>query len=130
MRDRSGGYLHLFLLHCLEMLSASTKRLGRHIVPALVRRQYATAPQSFHVFDRNVKRMQKDRAASNVEESRVVDYLKDEIAARVADRLLVTFSFFFFFFFFFSIAFLFDEGISRTEIRNVNNRISSVISIL
>ncbi|KAG2228479.1 hypothetical protein INT48_003846, partial [Thamnidium elegans] len=28
------------------------------------------------------------RAASNVEESRTVDYLKDEIAARVADRLL------------------------------------------
>ncbi|KAI8640300.1 S-adenosyl-L-methionine-dependent methyltransferase, partial [Parasitella parasitica] len=51
-------------------------------------RYYATTPQAFHVFNRDAKRLQKDRAAMNVEESRTVDYLKDEIAARVADRLL------------------------------------------
>lgn len=56
---------------------------------SIARRQYSAAPQAFQVFDRKVKCMQKDRAASNVEESRTVDYLKDEIAARVADRLLV-----------------------------------------
>lgn len=56
---------------------------------SIARRHYSTAPQAFQVFDRKVKCMQKDRAASNVEESRTVDYLKDEIAARVADRLLV-----------------------------------------
>lgn len=56
----------------------------------IIRRQYVATPQAFHVFNRDVKRMQKDRAALNVEESRTVDYLKDEIAARVADRLLVT----------------------------------------
>lgn len=55
----------------------------------IARRHYAAAPQAFQVFDRKVKCLQKDRAASNVEESRTVDYLKDEIAARVADRLLV-----------------------------------------
>lgn len=54
------------------------------------RRHYVATPNAFHVFDRNVKLLQKDRAASNVEQSRTVDYLKDEIAARVADRLLVT----------------------------------------
>ncbi|CAO3641636.1 unnamed protein product [Mucor hiemalis] len=54
----------------------------------IARRHYAAAPQAFQVFDRKVKCLQKDRAASNVEESRTVDYLKDEIAARVADRLL------------------------------------------
>lgn len=53
------------------------------------RRHYVTTPQAFQVFDRNVKLLQKERAASDVEQSRTVDYLKDEIAARVADRLLV-----------------------------------------
>ncbi|OBZ89759.1 NADH dehydrogenase [ubiquinone] 1 alpha subcomplex assembly factor 5 [Choanephora cucurbitarum] len=55
------------------------------------KRFYASAtstPQPFQVFDRHVKLLQKDRAASDVEQSRTVDYLKDEIAARVADRLL------------------------------------------
>ncbi|KAG2201611.1 hypothetical protein INT46_008790 [Mucor plumbeus] len=51
-------------------------------------RNYATTPQAFHVFNREAKKLQKDRAAMNAEESRTVDYLKDEIAARVADRLL------------------------------------------
>lgn len=55
----------------------------------ILKRSYTTAPQSFQVFDRYAKRLQKDRAASNAEESRTVDYLKDEIAARVADRFLV-----------------------------------------
>ncbi|ORY99569.1 S-adenosyl-L-methionine-dependent methyltransferase [Absidia repens] len=48
----------------------------------------SSSPLAFQVFDRNVKKMQKDRAASDKEESRVVDYLKDEVAARVSDRLL------------------------------------------
>ncbi|KAI9033628.1 S-adenosyl-L-methionine-dependent methyltransferase [Phycomyces nitens] len=54
-------------------------------------RAYATVPPgapAFQVFDRHVKQMQKDRAAMSVESSREVDYIKDEVAARVADRLL------------------------------------------
>ncbi|KAI9300855.1 S-adenosyl-L-methionine-dependent methyltransferase, partial [Cunninghamella echinulata] len=43
---------------------------------------------AFQVFDREAKKKQKDRAAYNKEQSRLVDYLKDEVAARVADRLL------------------------------------------
>ncbi|KAF7721703.1 hypothetical protein EC973_004292 [Apophysomyces ossiformis] len=63
----------------------------------LPRRFYASVPTNsptgsggtaFQVFNREVKRRQKERAALDVEKSRVVDYLKDEIAARVADRLL------------------------------------------
>jgi hypothetical protein len=66
--------------------------IQRSALPKQFVRCYATTPQAFHVFDRDVKRMQKDRAAFNVEHSRTVDYLKDEIAARVADRLLVNFT--------------------------------------
>lgn len=58
------------------------------------RRMYATASSSqtapiFQVFNRDAKRRQKDRAAMDVESSRTVDYLRDEVAARVADRLAV-----------------------------------------
>lgn len=41
------------------------------------------------VFNRQTKHLQKDRAARNVEESRKVDYLKDEVAMRLCERLLV-----------------------------------------
>lgn len=76
-----------------------TKTLPR-VASTVPSRNYAIIPPStpapeaagFQVFHREAKRKQKDRAAINVEESRVVDYLKDEIAARVADRLLVQFN--------------------------------------
>ncbi|KAJ1862989.1 hypothetical protein LPJ73_000628 [Coemansia sp. RSA 2703] len=42
----------------------------------------------FEVFDRRAKRMQRDRAAARAADSREVDYLRDEVARRVADRLL------------------------------------------
>ena len=41
------------------------------------------------VFNRKAKHLQKDRAALNVDESRKVDYLKDEVAMRLCERLLV-----------------------------------------
>lgn len=47
-----------------------------------------TVPSSFQVFNRETKRLQKERAASNAEGSRQVDYVKDEVAFRVVDRLL------------------------------------------
>ncbi|CAI7571364.1 unnamed protein product [Penicillium pancosmium] len=40
------------------------------------------------VFNRKTKHLQKERAAQNVEESRKVDYLKDEVARRLCERLL------------------------------------------
>ena len=44
---------------------------------------------TMEVFNRQTKHLQKDRAARNVEESRKVDYLKDEVAMRLCERLLV-----------------------------------------
>ncbi|KKK12275.1 hypothetical protein P175DRAFT_0508641 [Aspergillus ochraceoroseus IBT 24754] len=40
------------------------------------------------IFNRKTKHLQKDRAARNVEESRKVDYIKDEVAMRLCERLL------------------------------------------
>lgn len=56
------------------------------------RRSYALqAPgaPAFEVFNRKTKWLQKERAASNVEGSRQADYLKDEVAMRLCERLLV-----------------------------------------
>ncbi|KAL7951063.1 S-adenosyl-L-methionine-dependent methyltransferase [Trichoderma barbatum] len=60
--------------------------------------QFATAPRRFYavasgatrfqVFDRRAKWLQKERAASNPDESRLADYLKDEVAIRLTERLL------------------------------------------
>lgn len=50
--------------------------------------QAAGAPR-FQVFNRRTKWLQKERAASNPEESRQADYLKDEVAIRLSERLLV-----------------------------------------
>lgn len=50
--------------------------------------QAAGAPR-FQVFNRRAKWLQKERAASNPEESRQADYLKDEVAMRLSERLLV-----------------------------------------
>jgi len=57
------------------------------------RRWYAfQAPggPAFQVFNPRTKWLQKERLAANVEQSRQADYLKDEIASRVCERLLVS----------------------------------------
>ncbi|RMZ86605.1 hypothetical protein DV736_g6169, partial [Chaetothyriales sp. CBS 134916] len=43
---------------------------------------------SLHVFNQDIKFLQKERAAAHVEHSRSADYLKDEVARRLVDRLL------------------------------------------
>lgn len=45
----------------------------------------------YQVFDRNAKRLQKDRAASRDggARSRTVDYVRDEVADRLMERFLV-----------------------------------------
>lgn len=50
---------------------------------------YTVGP--FQVFDRQVKRKQKDRAAAfqDGRRSRTVDYLRDEIADRMIERFIV-----------------------------------------
>lgn len=60
------------------------------------RRGYAVqapgAPR-LQVFDRRAKWMQKERAAGDSDTSRRVDYLRDEVAARLCERLLVCYCF-------------------------------------
>jgi NADH dehydrogenase [ubiquinone] 1 alpha subcomplex assembly factor 5 len=59
---------------------------------ATISRSYAVqAPgkPNLEIFNRKVKHLQKDRAARDVEQSRKVDYLKDEVATRLCERLLV-----------------------------------------
>ncbi len=43
------------------------------------------------VFNDNTKHLQRERAAADVEASRRVDYLRDEVADRLCERLLVHF---------------------------------------
>ena len=42
------------------------------------------------VFNDNTKHLQRERAAADVEGSRKVDYLRDEVASRLCERLLVS----------------------------------------
>ena len=50
--------------------------------------QSASNP-ALQVFNKHAKHAQRERAASNVEASREVDYIRDEIASRLSERLLV-----------------------------------------
>ncbi|KAK8086644.1 Arginine-hydroxylase NDUFAF5 [Apiospora phragmitis] len=55
------------------------------------RRSYAfttAGPPVHEVFNTRTKWLQKERAASNLEESRIADYLKNEVAVRLCERLL------------------------------------------
>lgn len=69
--------------------------LHRRLLSSTARRLASTLenPQltPFRVFDRHVKRLQKDRAAGfdGGERSRTVDYVRNEIADRMAERLAV-----------------------------------------
>ncbi|KAI1634671.1 S-adenosyl-L-methionine-dependent methyltransferase [Biscogniauxia mediterranea] len=47
----------------------------------------AASPPTHQVFNRHTKWLQRERAAADVEGSRVVDYLKDEVAMRLCERL-------------------------------------------
>lgn len=69
--------------------------LARRSFTAAGRRSYASQTPGnpmLEVFNRKSKTMQKDRAARNVEEGRKVDYIKDEVAMRLCERLLVLLS--------------------------------------
>lgn len=63
--------------------------LRRKLVFARCYAVQAPGTPTLEVFNRHTKYLQKERAASNVETSRQVDYLKDEVATRLAERLLV-----------------------------------------
>ncbi|GAA5930289.1 hypothetical protein JCM3775_004353 [Rhodotorula graminis] len=71
----------------------SSSTLARTALRQPVRR-YAVpsfAPSSaspFAVFDRDLKRNQRNRAARHVQRSRLTDYVKDDVAQSMVDRLL------------------------------------------
>lgn len=58
--------------------------------PCFIRSYAIQAPggPTHQVFNEDVKYFQKERAASSADYSRQVDYLKDEVAQRLVDRLL------------------------------------------
>ena len=66
-------------------------QLSRHFQVTTTRRSYAVqspGTPAIEVFDSRTKWRHKERAASNTDQSRKVDYLRDEVAARLCDRLL------------------------------------------
>lgn len=70
-----------------------TRNTQRHLRAFTATQPRAYAVQSpgtpaVEVFDSRTKWQHKERAATNVEQSRKVDYLRDEVAARLCDRLL------------------------------------------
>ena len=75
----------------------------RHTLPRVPRFDYrslasvadAVALAPYQIFDRYAKVLQKDRSAvpSRVKNSRTVDYVRDEIAGRLMERMLVSISF-------------------------------------
>lgn len=67
-----------------SLLSRGT--INRTALTCAFRRCMSSNP-SFEVFDRKVKRIQRQRAGKHVEQSREVEYLKDEIALRTTERL-------------------------------------------
>lgn len=99
------------------MFHAARKTVFRQTTLA-GRRAYASVSSSspinpnsvgpYQVFDRDAKRMQKNRSATKLggEASRTVDYVREEVADRMVERLMV------------------GSIISRT--RRVNNRYNNI----
>ncbi|KAI6310826.1 hypothetical protein MCOR34_006250 [Pyricularia oryzae] len=72
----------------LQKISAFSSNVR---VQSWTRRSYAFQAAGgpvFEVFNRRTKWLQKERAASNPQLSRQADYLKDEVAIRLCERLL------------------------------------------
>ncbi|CAN8103322.1 unnamed protein product [Discula destructiva] len=72
-------------------MNSALRRARANPFARTTRRTYALqAPgvPAFEVFNRKTKWLQRERAASDVEGSRQADYLKDEVAMRLCERLL------------------------------------------
>lgn len=66
--------------------SSSCRRVPACLRPGPRRRLSSSSPSSLNVFNREMKRRQKDWAASQ-QERHQYDYLREEVGARVADRV-------------------------------------------
>jgi len=101
IQNRSGLVLPPVNGHyCSQSSYYSMKTIPlRPFLPTLVARRrlfairgyaiQAPGAPSLQVFNRHTKYLQKERAASDVETSRKLDYLKDEVASRLCERILV-----------------------------------------
>ncbi|KAL5612931.1 hypothetical protein BROUX41_003992 [Berkeleyomyces rouxiae] len=68
--------------------SASISAAAPAIVAVRGLASHTSASPQLQIFNRHAKWLQKERAARNVSESRQADYLKDEVAIRLCERLL------------------------------------------
>lgn len=75
------------LASCRPLLSPPALR-RRPQAPRTYATQTSGAPM-LQVFNNHTKYLQRERAASDPIASRKVDYLRDEIASRLCERLLV-----------------------------------------
>ena len=66
--------------------------IRRRQLPSYLRGYAVQTPGApmLQVFNSNTKQLQRERAASDIEGSRKVDYLRDEVAVRLCERLLVS----------------------------------------
>ena len=66
--------------------------IQRRVIQPLIRHYAVQTPGApmLQVFNSNTKHLQRERAASDAENSRKVDYLRDEVAVRICERLLVS----------------------------------------
>lgn len=74
------------MMNCLFLRPVVSRQVPRQIRSYAVQ---APGAPTLQVFNRKTKYLQKERAARDVERSRQTDYLKDEVAMRLAERLLV-----------------------------------------
>lgn len=76
----------------LPLRRSISSRVPRFNSRALASVADTVAPAPYHIFDRYAKVLQKDRSAAHnrVENSRTVDYVRDEIADRLMERMLVS----------------------------------------
>lgn len=72
----------------LRPLLSISARCSRTHIPRRAYAVQAPGAPTLEIFNQRIKTLQKERAASNPEQSRKTDYLKDEVAARLVERLL------------------------------------------
>lgn len=77
--------------HMKTFQSLVPRGVRAYAVPSFSPGASAASPNSpFIVFDRQAKLAQRERAAGDKERSRLTDYVKDEVAGNMVDRLLVS----------------------------------------
>jgi hypothetical protein len=85
----SSPIIHRLLSSCLYRGRQVTISSATPISRVLFSSRTSSTTHDYRVFDRDLKREQRNRAANSPEFSREVDYLKDDVAASMIDRLLV-----------------------------------------